>query len=99
MTDRLDTAQRQDLIQPLLDTGWAMVEGRDAIHKAYKFKSFIQAFGFMTQSAIWAEKLKHHPEWANVYNTVDVTLTTHDVDGLSELDVKLAKRMDTIAGA
>ncbi len=98
MTEKLSTQTRAELIDPLLAGGWTMVDGRDAIHKTYKFRTFIQAFGFMTQSAIWAEKLKHHPEWSNVYNTVDVTLTTHDADGLSELDVKLAKRMDAIAG-
>lgn len=77
--------------------GWSMVEGREAIHKTFTFKNFVQAFGFMTQSAIIAEKIDHHPEWSNVYKTVDVTLATHDVDGLTELDFKLAKAMDKIA--
>lgn len=99
MIQKLTQSERAETIAPLLDAGWAMVDGRDAIEKTYNFRNFIQAFGFMTQSAIWAEKLKHHPEWSNVYSTVNVTLTTHDVDGLSELDAKLAKRMDTIAGA
>lgn len=99
MTVKLDDKSRAEMIDPLLTSGWTLVQDRDAIHKTFKFRTFIQAFGFMTQSAIWAEKLKHHPEWSNVYNTVDVTLTTHDVDGLSELDVKLAKRMDSIAEA
>lgn len=76
---------------------WSMVEGREAIHKTFTFKNFVQAFGFMTQSAIIAEKLDHHPEWSNVYKTVEVTLATHDVDGLTELDFKLAKAMDKIA--
>ncbi|WJG10758.1 4a-hydroxytetrahydrobiopterin dehydratase [Aliiglaciecola sp. LCG003] len=62
--------------------------------KTYKFKSFIRAFGWMSQIAIWAEKLNHHPEWFNVYNKVDVVLTTHDVNGLSDLDFKLANKMD-----
>ena len=71
----------------------------DKITKTFKFKGFIGAFGWMTQVAIWAEKLKHHPEWFNVYNTVEVALTTHDVDGLSELDFKLAQKMNLYAKA
>ena len=98
MTELLTKPERDEKLPALMHAGWAMVDGRDAIHKTYKFRSFIQAFGFMTQSAIWAEKLKHHPEWSNVYATVDVTLTTHDVDGLSALDIKLAQRMDAAAG-
>ena len=66
----------------------------DAITRTFKFKGFIGAFGWMTQIAIWAEKLKHHPEWFNVYNRVDVRLTTHDANGLSELDFKLAHKMN-----
>ncbi|MEN8895265.1 MAG: 4a-hydroxytetrahydrobiopterin dehydratase [Yoonia sp.] len=92
----LDAAQRRDMIDPLLASGWAIVEGRDAIRKTYKFRNFVEAIGFMTQAAIWAEKLNHHPEWSNVYGRVDVTLITHDVDGLSELDAKLAAKMDTL---
>lgn len=76
--------------------GWSMVDGREAIHKTFTFKNFVEAFGFMTQSAIIAEKIDHHPEWFNVYKTVEVTLATHDVDGLTELDFKLAKAMDKI---
>jgi len=68
-----------------------------AIHKSFVFRNFVDAFGFMTRSAIWAEKWNHHPEWFNVYKTVEVTLTTHDVDGLSALDVKLARKMDQLA--
>ena len=66
----------------------------EKLSKTFKFKSFIRAFGWMTQMAIWAEKLKHHPEWFNVYNKVDVELTTHDVGGISELDFKLAEKME-----
>jgi 4a-hydroxytetrahydrobiopterin dehydratase len=66
----------------------------DKLSKTFKFKSFIRAFGWMSQIAIWAEKLNHHPEWFNVYNKVEVKLTTHDVGGLSELDFKLAAKMD-----
>ncbi|MDO7730101.1 MAG: 4a-hydroxytetrahydrobiopterin dehydratase [Loktanella sp.] len=85
-------------LAPLLAAGWAMVEGRDAIHKTYVFRNFIEAFGFMTKAALWAEKWDHHPEWSNVYKTVEVTLTSHDVDGLSTRDVKLAAKMDKLAG-
>ncbi|QIE46654.1 4a-hydroxytetrahydrobiopterin dehydratase [Pseudohalocynthiibacter aestuariivivens] len=98
MTDKLSDTARDTMLAPLLDGGWAMVEGRDAIRKTYKFTDFAEAFGFMTRAAIWAEKWDHHPEWSNVYNRVVVTLTTHDVDGLSALDAKLARKMDTLAG-
>jgi 4a-hydroxytetrahydrobiopterin dehydratase len=77
--------------------GWTQVDERDAIQKSFKFKNFNAAFGFMTRVAMRAEKMNHHPEWANVYNTVDVTLTTHSVNGLSELDVILATYMDRIS--
>lgn len=77
--------------------GWSMVEGREAIQKTFVFRNFIQAFGFMSQSAIFSEKIDHHPEWFNVYKTVEVTLATHDVDGLTELDFRLAKAMDKYA--
>ena len=97
MAKRLDGAERAAALAQLAEAGWSAVEGRDAIQKAFKFKSFIAAFGWMTQVAFWAEKLNHHPEWSNVYGTVDVTLITHDCDGLSELDLKLAKKMDALA--
>ena len=71
---------------------WLIVEGK--LTKTFKFKSFIRAFGWMSQIAIWAEKLNHHPEWSNVYNKVEVQLTTHDVGGISELDFKLAGKME-----
>ena len=96
MTEKLSEETRGPLLAPLFDTGWAMVEGRDAIRKEFKFKNFVEAFGFMTQAAIWAEKWNHHPEWSNVYNRVVVELTTHDVDGLSSLDAKLARKMDSL---
>ena len=73
-----------------------MVDGRDAIEKEYVFENFVEAFGWMTQVAIWAEKWDHHPEWFNVYKTVNVTLSTHDVGGLSALDAKLARKMDAL---
>ena len=78
-------------------SGWNKVEGREAIFKSFKFKSFQAAFGFMTEVALVAEKMDHHPEWFNVYSRVDVTLATHSADGVTELDVKLAKAMNLIA--
>ncbi len=95
MAERLTDRSALD---PLIAAGWALHTDRDAIHKRFVFRNFNEAFGFMTRAALWAEKLDHHPEWSNVYKTVDVTLTTHDCDGLSELDVKLALKMDQIAG-
>ena len=81
-------------LEPLMANGWALEDGRDAITKSFKFKDFTQAFGWMARMALVAEKMDHHPEWSNVYNTVTVTLTTHDVGGLSNLDVALAGKMD-----
>jgi 4a-hydroxytetrahydrobiopterin dehydratase len=98
MAEKLTEAQRKDLLGPLLAAGWEMTEGRDAIRKTYRFANFVEAFGFMTRAALHAEKLDHHPEWFNVYKTVDVTLATHDAGGLTELDVKLATRMDRLVG-
>ena len=98
MTEKLSETARKTTLEPLLDAGWEMAEGKDAICKTYKFANFVEAWGFMSRAAIWAEKWDHHPEWFNVYNRVDVTLTTHDVDGLSTLDVKLARKMDSLAG-
>lgn len=77
--------------------GWVLAEDGTSIWKAFRFKSFVQAFGFMSEAALAAEKLDHHPEWFNVYNKVDVTLTTHDSQGLTELDFKLAAKMDRAA--
>ena len=78
--------------------GWTAAEGgRDAICKSYRFDDFNAAFGFMARVALTAEKLDHHPEWFNVYNRVDVTLATHDADGVTELDVTLAGLMDMAA--
>jgi 4a-hydroxytetrahydrobiopterin dehydratase len=78
--------------------GWSQAPGREALCKSYRFKDFSQAFGFMSRVALAAERLDHHPEWFNVYNRVDVTLATHDAGGVTELDVKLARIMDAIAG-
>lgn len=98
MTDKLTQAERAEKITPLLDNGWEMTEGRDAIYKKFVFANFVEAFGFMTRAAIHAEKLNHHPEWSNVYKTVEVTLTTHDADGLSALDAELGAKLDKLAG-
>ena len=78
--------------------GWSETAGRDAISRKFVFENFNAAFGFMTRAALVAEKMDHHPEWFNVYKTVEVTLSTHDAGGLTELDVKLAEAMDKIAG-
>ena len=78
-------------------TGWSAAEGRDAITRTFRFKDFNAAFGFMTRAALAAEKLDHHPEWFNVYNRVEVLLATHDADGVTELDVTLARIMDEAA--
>lgn len=77
---------------------WSEVEGRDAIRREFRFDDFNAAFGFMTRVALKADQLDHHPEWFNVYNRVEVLLATHDVDGVSELDVQMARFMDTAAG-
>lgn len=95
MANKLQGAARDEALDAL--TGWSLVEGRDAISKTFTFKNFNQAFGFMARVAMQAEKLDHHPEWSNIYKTVDVTLTTHDAGGLSELDVKMARFMDKAA--
>ncbi|MGF9565763.1 4a-hydroxytetrahydrobiopterin dehydratase [Neorhizobium sp. JUb45] len=79
-------------------SGWALRDDGKAIVRTFKFKTFVEAFGFMTQCAFFAEKLDHHPEWFNVYSKVDVTLSTHDAGGLTELDFKLAHLMDSVAG-
>lgn len=85
-------------LAPLYANGWKDEGGRDAITKTFKFRNFNEAFGFMTRVALFAEKWDHHPEWSNVYARVTITLTTHDAGGLTELDVKLATRIDALAG-
>src|ERR1700741_2302596 len=96
MRQKLTGAARTTALDKL--NGWNEVSGRDAISKKFVFKDFNQAFGFMTRAALIAEKMDHHPEWFNVYKTVDVTLSTHDAGGVTELDVKLAAEMDRLAG-
>lgn len=78
--------------------GWSFDESREAIAKRFSFADFVEAFGFLTQVALEAEKLNHHPEWTNVYRHVDIRLTTHDAGGLTELDLALARAIERIAG-
>jgi len=99
MTEKLSPQERSALVTELAQTGWREVSSRDAIEKEFVFSNFVAAFGFMTKVALYAEKWNHHPEWSNVYKTVNVTLTTHDADGLSALDAKLARKMDDIQGS
>src|SRR6202012_5479670 len=96
MAQKLTGQARKDAFGSL--NGWSEVSGRDAITRKFVFKDFNQAFGFMTRAALVAEKMDHHPEWSNVYKTVEVTLSTHDAGGVTELDVKLARIMDKLAG-
>ncbi|GMT28291.1 hypothetical protein PFISCL1PPCAC_19588 [Pristionchus fissidentatus] len=93
----LTTEEREKELSVLLSNGWKMTEGRDAIQKIYQFKDFNQAFGFMSRVALKAEKMDHHPEWFNVYNKVDITLSSHDVAGLSRRDLTLASFIDSIS--
>ncbi|MEN8721430.1 MAG: 4a-hydroxytetrahydrobiopterin dehydratase [Alphaproteobacteria bacterium] len=95
MPQKLDPATRAATIAGL--DGWTEVEGKDAIFKKFQFADFNEAFGFMARIALIAEQMDHHPEWFNVYNRVEVTLTTHDADGVSELDVKMATKMNALA--
>ena len=83
-------------LSELAADGWDVTSDSTAISKTYHFKSFRAAFGWMTQAAIWAEKLDHHPEWSNVYGRVDVRLTSHDVGGVTKRDVALARKLDAI---
>ncbi len=94
--EKLSEAERDRELKPLLQNGWQLVSGRDAIQKTFKFKDFTAAFGWMARAAIISEKQDHHPEWSNVYNRVEVTLTTHDADGLSIRDVALANQLDAL---
>ena len=96
MNELLSDTARESLLPPLFETGWRMDEGRDALVKEFKFADFTEAFAWMTRAALWAEKWNHHPEWSNVYSRVRVLLTTHDAGGLSSLDAKLARKMDSL---
>ncbi len=96
MTQKLEGEARKAALARL--KGWSEATGRDAITRKFVFADFNEAFGFMTRAALVADKLDHHPEWFNVYKTVDVTLSTHDAGGLTERDIKLAEAMNKIAG-
>lgn len=98
MPTLLTEAERAATLPALGDTGWEAVPGRDAIRKMWRFEDFSQAWGFMSRAALAAEALNHHPEWRNVYSLVDVVLSTHDCGGLSMRDIRLARRMDAMAG-
>jgi 4a-hydroxytetrahydrobiopterin dehydratase len=95
MVERLVGAARNAAVKEL--HGWSEVEDRDAIRKTYHFGSFVEAWGFMSKVALVAEKMGHHPEWFNVYNRVEIVLTTHDAAGLSERDIRLAHAIDELA--
>jgi 4a-hydroxytetrahydrobiopterin dehydratase len=95
MAERLSADARKAAIKGL--SGWSEVAGRDAITRTFTFRDFNEAFGFMTRVALVAEKADHHPEWRNVYKTVEAVLATHDAGGVTERDVRLAEAMDAIA--
>ena len=96
MPEKLTGEPRKAALAKL--AGWSEAVGRNAITRKCVFKNFNEAFGFMSRAALMAEKLDHHPEWFNVYKTVEVTLSTHDAGGVTELDIKLADAMDRFAG-
>lgn len=96
MATKLTESERAEALASISD--WSLVDGRDAITRTFRFKDFNAAFGFMSRAALKAEKMDHHPEWFNVYNKVEVTLSTHDAGGLTELDIRLARFMDRVAG-
>lgn len=93
--ERLTGARRDAALAEL--AGWQPVDGRDAIARSFAFADFSAAFAFMTRVALLAEKMDHHPEWCNVYNRVDIVLSTHDAGGLSPRDIALARAIDAIA--
>jgi 4a-hydroxytetrahydrobiopterin dehydratase len=94
MIQKLSDTERSEALAALPD--WAHEPGRDAIVRRFRFQDFVEAFGFMTRVALLAEKADHHPEWSNVYNRVEVLLTTHDCNGLSKRDVAMAKAIDAL---
>jgi 4a-hydroxytetrahydrobiopterin dehydratase len=95
MTDRLNAADRADALAALPD--WTQAEGRDAIQRSLRFADFRSAFAFMTEIALLAEQMDHHPEWFNVYGQVNITLTSHDAGGLTRRDLRMAKAIETAA--
>ncbi len=94
MVEKLNAEARTQALAELPD--WSPVEGRDAIQKPFKFKDFSQAWGFMSRVALAAEAMNHHPEWSNVYNRVEILLTTHDCGGLSARDIELARKIEEL---
>ena len=94
MATKLNDNDKQAALERL--AGWSLLDDRDAISKTFTFKNFNEAFGWMTRAALIAEQMNHHPEWFNVWNRVEVTLSTHDAGGLTELDIRLADQMDGI---
>ena len=97
MIKKLEQDQRADLAHTL--PGWRLAADRDALVRRFEFGDFVEAFGFMTRVALLAEKADHHPEWSNVYNRVEILLTTHDCDGLSQRDIDLALKIDRLVAA
>lgn len=96
MAERLSGEARKQALSGL--AGWSETPGREAIARKFTFRDFNEAFGFMARAALVAEKMDHHPEWRNVYKTVEVVLTTHDAGGITARDVELAEAMNAIAG-
>ncbi len=94
MVKKLSDAQRAALLPAL--PAWALDEARDGLARSFRFKDFSEAFGFMSRVALLAEKADHHPEWSNVWNRVDILLTTHDAGGLSMRDIEMAKAIDAL---
>lgn len=97
MAEKLSEVERNETLPALGQRGWGALPERDAIRKVYMFGNFVDAWGWMSMVSIFCEKWNHHPEWLNVYRTIDVTLTTHDAGGLTALDIKLARKMDDLA--
>jgi 4a-hydroxytetrahydrobiopterin dehydratase len=95
MTEKMTDVEIQEALKEL--EGWSLVEGRAAITKKFKFRDFVEAWNFMDDVAGYADEISHHPEWTNIYNRVEIILTTHDVGGVSELDLDLAEFIDEVA--
>ncbi len=96
MTHKLNNEEKTIFIGEQTKNGWKYIEENDSIYKKFEFKNFVDAFSWMTKVALFAEKINHHPEWFNVYKTVEVTLKTHDLNSLSDLDKKLSEKMDLL---
>ena len=94
---KLDDAALEAAFRPLAERGWVLTDTSDGISKTFRFKDFNQAFGWMVRIALVAEKMDHHPEWKNIYRTVEVVMSTHSAGGVSALDIEMAGRMDAFA--